>query len=109
MTRQFQEKHFGGRFRSSLWGYSAPDFARVGAAYGIESRSLDQDADTEAALEWLWRDPAAPALLRVEVEAFTNLYPKIAFGRPITEMEPLAEPLADWQAPPGQTSTEEVA
>ena len=109
MTRQFQEKHFGGRFRSSLWGYSAPDFARVGAAYGIESRSLHQEADTEAALEWLWRDPAAPALLRVEVEAFTNLYPKIAFGRPITEMEPLAEPLPDWQAPPGQTSTEEVA
>jgi len=32
----------------------------------------------------------------VALHTFTNLYPKIAFGRPMTEMEPLAEPLPDW-------------
>lgn len=96
MTRQFQEKHFGERYQSSLWGYSAPNFSRVAAAYGIESRSLEEEADTDEALAWLWRDPASPALLRVKVDAFTNLYPKLAFGRPITEMEPQAEPRSDW-------------
>ena len=99
MTRQFQKSFFGERYQSSLWGYSAPDFARVAAAYGIEARSLVEDADTMDALDWLWRDPGAPALLRVELHAFTDLYPKIAFGRPITEMEPLATPQADWSAP----------
>ena len=27
------------------------------------------------------------------VDTFANVYPKIAFGRPMTEMEPLATPL----------------
>jgi len=28
------------------------------------------------------------------VDTFANAYPKIAFGRPITEMEPFAKPIA---------------
>jgi hypothetical protein len=27
----------------------------------------------------------------VRVDTFVNVYPKVAFGRPITEMEPYAE------------------
>ncbi len=100
MTRQFQQSFFGERYQSSLWGYSAPDFAPLAAAYGIEARSLEEEAEIEASLDWLWRDPAAPALLRVRVNTYTDLYPKIAFGRPITEMEPLATPLPDWSAAP---------
>jgi acetolactate synthase-1/2/3 large subunit len=29
----------------------------------------------------------------VEIDPKTNTYPKIAFGRPITEMEPFATPI----------------
>ena len=101
MTRQFQGDHFGERYQSSLWGYSAPDFVAIARAYGIGARSVDTPEEIDAALEWLWQDPTAPVLLRVGLEAFTNLYPKIAFGRPITEMEPIADPLADWDAPDG--------
>jgi acetolactate synthase-1/2/3 large subunit len=39
------------------------------------------------------RDPSSPAMLEVMVPTGTNVYPKIAFGRPITEMEPLARPV----------------
>ena len=35
MVRQFQEAYFEGRYQSTLWGYSAPDFGRVANAYGL--------------------------------------------------------------------------
>jgi acetolactate synthase-1/2/3 large subunit len=34
-----------------------------------------------------------PYLLEVEVDTGVNAYPKLAFGRPISEMEPLAKPV----------------
>ncbi|MDQ6623537.1 MAG: thiamine pyrophosphate-binding protein [Verrucomicrobiota bacterium] len=93
MVRQFQESYFEGRYQSTMWGYSAPDFEKVAAAYGIPSRSLEAPADVDAALNWLWQDPAQPALLQVAISPMANAYPKMAFGRPITEMEPFATPL----------------
>jgi acetolactate synthase I/II/III large subunit len=32
-------------------------------------------------------------LLQVMVDTYANAYPKIAFGRPIAEMEPFAKPI----------------
>ncbi len=102
MVRQFQESYFDSRFQSTVVGYDPPDFSRVAAAYGIASRRLDaaampdgpaQDRAVADALAWLWSDPAAPALLEVGIPTVANVYPKLAFGRPITEMEPLATPL----------------
>ncbi len=93
MVRQFQQSYFEARYQSTLVGYSAPDFAAVAAAYGIASRSVEDPAEARGALDDLWRDPAEPYLLEVMVDTFTNAYPKLAFGRPITEMEPLAQPL----------------
>lgn len=93
MVRQFQQSYFDDRYQSTLWGYSAPDFAQVAAAYGIPGRTVDCEDEVEDALRWLWQEPAAPALLRVMVDTHANAYPKIAFGRPITEMEPFAKPI----------------
>ncbi len=93
MVRQFQESYFEGRYQSTLWGYSAPDFQAVAQAYGIPARAVADPSAVGAAVEWLWADPAAPALLEVMVDTFTNIYPKIAFGQPITGMEPDFEPL----------------
>jgi acetolactate synthase-1/2/3 large subunit len=93
MVRQFQQSYFEARYQSTLWGYSAPDFGRVAAAYDIAERTVENKDDVGEALNWLWRNPAEPALLQVMVDTFTNVYPKIAFGHPITEMEPFATPL----------------
>ena len=92
MVRQFQQSYFHERYQSTLWGYSTPDFARVAAAYGIPAHTVSEPEDTAAAVAWLWQYPDAPALLQVMVDTYTNIYPKMAFGKPITEMEPLAEP-----------------
>ena len=41
MVRQFQESYFDGRYPSTSWGYSPPDFARVAQAYGIEAGTVE--------------------------------------------------------------------
>ena len=94
MVRQFQESYFHGRYQSTLWGYDAPDFAHVATAYGIAGQTVTDTAEVEDALKWLWQAPHEPALLQVMVDTYANAYPKIAFGLPITEMEPFATPLA---------------
>ena len=94
MVRQFQQSYFKEQYQSTLWGYSTPDFARVAQAYGISSASVANDSEVSGGLQALWEDPTAPALIDVTVDTFTNVYPKIAFGRPLTEMEPDAEPIA---------------
>jgi acetolactate synthase-1/2/3 large subunit len=92
MVRQFQQSYFDSRYQSTVWGYSAPDFAAVASAYGIPSRAIETEERTEDALSWLASEPG-PALLEVAISPEANTYPKIAFGRPITEMEPFATPV----------------
>lgn len=93
MIRQFQDSYFEGRYQSTFWGYSAPDFTKIAEAYGISSRTVSEAVDVDDAAAWLWANPEEPALLQVMVDSYTNCYPKLAFGRPITEMEPFAKPL----------------
>jgi acetolactate synthase-1/2/3 large subunit len=93
MVRQFQESYFDARYQSTLWGYSAPDFERVACGYGIAARTTERPDDIDDAVRWLWENPGQPALLQVTVDTYANAYPKIAFGRPITEMEPHAKPI----------------
>lgn len=93
MVRQFQQAYFDERYRSTLWGYSAPDFAQIAAAYGIASATVAEPRAVTDGLRQLWHEPEAPFLLQVMVDTFANAYPKLAFGRPVSEMEPLVAPL----------------
>jgi acetolactate synthase I/II/III large subunit len=93
MVRQFQESYFESRYVSTYWGYSAPDFSAVARAYGIDSMTVCETDHVGAAIEWLWTKPESPALLQVMIDVFANAYPKIAFGKPISEMEPLSDPI----------------
>jgi acetolactate synthase-1/2/3 large subunit len=96
MIRQFQDSYFESRYQSTYWGYDAPDFAKVAIAYGIESMTIENPEAIDSAVAWLWNEENAlkPQLLQVMIDPHTNTYPKIAFGRPITEMEPFAKPIA---------------
>ena len=93
MVRQFQESYFEQRYQSTYWGYSAPDFVDVARAYGIDGSTVSDPADVATALQALWQEPGKPYLLQVIIDTFANAYPKLAFGRPITEMEPFAKPI----------------
>lgn len=93
MVRQFQQSYFDERYQSTYRGYSAPDFARVAHAFGIPALTVQEPTDVPVALEKLWQEPEQPFLLQVMIDMGANAYPKIAFGRPITEMEPYAHPI----------------
>lgn len=91
MIRQFQDAYFNSCYQSTVWGYSPPDFEKIGYAYGIESKTISEPEEVEEALKWLWRNPDEPSLLQVNIDIYTNAYPKTAFGRQITEMEPFTD------------------
>lgn len=95
MIRQFQDSYFDSRYQSTYWGYDAPDFAKVAIAYGIDARTIENPNEIEEATNWLWTNENInkPQLLQVMIDPHTNTYPKIAFGKPITEMEPFAKPI----------------
>jgi acetolactate synthase-1/2/3 large subunit len=93
MVRQFQESYLEGRYQSTVWGYSAPDFARVAEAYGIPGRSVSDPAETADAVAEMWATEG-PYMLEVAIDERANAYPKIAFGYPISEMEPFVAPKA---------------
>ncbi len=93
MVRQFQQSYFSERYQSTYIGYSAPDFAEVARAFGIQAVTIENEAEISDALVQLWQDPQLPFLLQVIIDTFANVYPKLAFGHPITEMEPFVKPL----------------
>jgi hypothetical protein len=41
----------------------------------------------------VWSEPHRPVLREVSIADAANVYPKMAFGRPITDMEPISQPM----------------
>jgi acetolactate synthase-1/2/3 large subunit len=93
MVRQFQESYFKGRYQSTVWGYTAPSFKAVAEGYGLSAGCVSEPAAVDTALAQCFADPQKPYLLEVGINLMANAYPKLAFGRPISEMEPFAKPL----------------
>ena len=92
MVRQFQQSYYHERYASSIKGYSAPDFEKVAKAYGIGALTIDDENSIQKGITKLWENPQEPFLLQVKIDSTINAYPKIAFGHPITEMEPDIKP-----------------
>lgn len=95
MITQFQQSYFEERYQSTLWGYSAPDFKKIGVAFGIPSKTITKPSQMQDAVKWMWSKELSdkPVLLQVMIAPLTNIFPKIAFGKPLTEMEPFAKPV----------------
>lgn len=93
MVRQFQESYFSSRFQSTVIGYSAPNFKKVAEAYGLHAWTIERNEEVESGLKALWRNPMEPFLLEVKISPTANVYPKIAYGYPLTEMEPFVSPV----------------
>ena len=87
MIRQFQDTYFESRYIGTKWGYSAPDFCKIADAYKINSKKISNNSEIHDAVKWLFED-VNPRLLEVMVCSNLNVYPKIAFGRTMDQMEP---------------------
>jgi acetolactate synthase I/II/III large subunit len=92
MVRQFQQSYFYNRYPSTYKGYSSPDFERIAHSYGIEAYTISDVSEIPQGLDKLWQNHQKPFLLQVIIDPMINAYPKIAFGYPITEMEPQKKP-----------------
>ena len=93
MIRQFQDSYFESRYQSTYWGYSAPNFEAIATAYGIEAKTITNTIEIKDAMQSLWNNSDAPFVLQVMINPHMNVYPKIAFGKPISEMEPFSLPI----------------
>ena len=61
----------------------------------VEADGAADDAEfLTGAIERMWAEPQTPYLLEVAIDTAANAYPKIAFGHPISEMEPFVAPKA---------------
>lgn len=78
MIRQFQEANFDGRFYDTIEGkgYSAPNFAAIGTAYGLLSGSY---ASAEAVPDVMFSH-TGPTLADIDVGFFSKVAPKLSFG-----------------------------
>ena len=93
MITQFQDSYFESRYQSTYWGYRAPNFVGIANSYGLSARSVAQEDEVLSALNWLWSDPLVPMVLEIMIQPHLHVYPKIAFGKPITDMEPFVKPV----------------
>ncbi|MDO8962977.1 MAG: thiamine pyrophosphate-binding protein [Coriobacteriia bacterium] len=88
MVRQFQDDLFDSRRQSTEWGYGAPDFVALAAAFGLPAESVSDPSQVVGAVDRLMADPGSPALLRVEITGESSVSPKVAFGRSVADMDP---------------------
>lgn len=89
MIRHFQEMYFDSRYYYTVenQGYDAPDFVKIAEAYGILSRRVRGDDD----ITFADFNMNGPELFEIVLEGDTYVYPKLEFGKPNQDQEPLLD------------------
>ena len=89
MIRHFQEMYFGENYVQTVatGGYTVPDFGAIAKAYGIEYYKIESADDVRASLF----EGVAPCLIEVSIKENTYVFPKLEFGKPNQDQEPLMD------------------
>ncbi len=89
MIRHFQEMYFESNYYQTMGsgGYTVPDFEKIAGAYGIEYYCIDKDEKIE---KWDW-NMEGPKMIEIRLEDVTYVFPKLEYGRPNQDQEPLLE------------------
>lgn len=83
MVRQWQEIFFDKRYSSTK--IPAPDFVKMGEAYGIWSKSVEKKSELDAALKEAM-ELKGPAILDVHIPEEENVYPMVPAGAGLKDM-----------------------
>ncbi len=88
MIRHFQEMYFDGNYMQTVSGkgYEAPDFCGIAQAYGMKAKRVTQITELT---EELMRDKQQ--LIEIELDNCTHVFPKLEFGKPNQDQEPLLD------------------
>jgi acetolactate synthase-1/2/3 large subunit len=83
IIKQFQDSYLGSRYDASYDGYSAPDFGKIAAAYGLAYVKVEE-------LGQITRDlfTQGPIVIDVMLSEHTLIEPKLEMGRPINDQFP---------------------
>ncbi len=89
MIRHFQEMYFDANYyqTKACGGYTVPDFGKLATAYGIAYCRVDSE---EAWDGWEWNGKE-PQVIEICLEDTTYVYPKLEYGRPNQDQEPLLD------------------
>lgn len=84
MVRQWQELFFNRRY--SKTAMTNPNFARVAEAFGCTGMEVSDPKDLSEAIR-KWFETPGPVILDVHVAPEENVYPMVAVGKSLHEME----------------------
>lgn len=91
MIRHFQEMYFNHNYfqTTSNGGFTSPDFRKIAKAYGLRYEIVT-DVEQVKGLKNILIDNE-PALIEVQVFEDTYVFPKLEFGKPNQDQEPLLD------------------
>lgn len=89
MIRHFQEMYFESNYTQTVDGngYEAPDFGKIAGAYGIKYRAIDMTQEIDKTLFNI----TEPVLVEMFCYENTYVFPKLEFGKPNQDQEPLLD------------------
>lgn len=89
MIRHFQEMYFEANYTQTVKGngYSAPDFELIAKSYGIGYERICNIEDIKAEMF----NNNQPAIIEVQLKGNTYVFPKLEYGKPNQDQEPLID------------------
>lgn len=89
MIRHFQEMYFDRRYTQTVNdnGYTVPDFCAIAAAYKIKNRKIMSINDIDS----IDFNDGIPELIEIIFNDDTYVYPKLRYGNPNSDQEPLLD------------------
>lgn len=89
MIRHFQEMYFNGCYTQTVngKGYESPDFEKIAQAYGLKYCLLDEKKEIKNNCFII----TEPILIEVVFNENTYVFPKLEFGKPNQDQEPLLD------------------
>lgn len=89
MIRHFQEMYFDAVYcqTTEQGGYTTPDFERLAGAYRIPYYRIKTVQD----IERYHYDGSYPQIVEIQLEGPTYVFPKLEFGKPNQDQEPLLD------------------
>jgi acetolactate synthase-1/2/3 large subunit len=84
MVRQWQEMFYGRRY--SAVSHPCPEFAKIAEGYGARGMKVTDRSELDDAIREMLKHPG-PVVLHVVVEPEENVYPMVATGKALHEMD----------------------
>ena len=91
MIRHFQEMYFKGNYYQTTpsGGFTSPDFQKLADAYRIDYRVVRNEFEINKLSDELTNEK--PILVEVKFNENTYVFPKLEFGKPNQDQEPLLD------------------